>query len=112
MVSVNNPLFQILMGERYIITKGEAPINSKLIDEKNGVKVYEKEDVLPIGYASSHILSTSDFNKLNYPNNTISLLNNIVVDDESSNSIVSDLKDTAIDFTVESTNDVTYEEIV
>jgi len=110
MVSVNNPLFQILMGERYIITKGEAPINSKLIDEKNGVKVYEKEDVLPIGYASSHILSTSDFNKLNYPNNTISLLNNIVVDDESSNSIVSDLKDTAIDFTVESTNDVTYEE--
>ncbi len=109
MVSVNNPLFQILMGERYIITKGEAPLNARLIDEENGVKVYEKGDVLPIGYASSHILSTSDFKKLKYPNNTISLLNNIVVDDDSSDSVVSDLKDTNLDFTVESTKDVTYE---
>lgn len=109
MVSVNNPLFQILMGERYIITKGEAPLNAKLIKEDSGVRVYEKEDVLPIVYASSHILSIREFNKLNYPNNTISLLNNIVVDDDSSNSIVSDLKDTNLDFTVESTKDVTYE---
>lgn len=109
MVSVNNPLFQILMGERYIITKDEAPLNAKLIDEQSGVKLYEKEDVLPIGYASSHILSTKDFNKLNYPNNTISLLNNIVVDDNSSDSVVSNLKDTTIDFSVESTKDVKYE---
>lgn len=109
MVAVNNPLFQILMGDRYIITKGEPPLNSKLIASKNGVMVYEREDVLPIGYASSHILNTKDFNKLKYPNTTISLLNNIVVDDESSNSIISDLKDINIDYQVESTKDVTYE---
>ncbi len=109
MVSVNNPLFQILMGERYIITKGEAPINAKLINQKNGVKVYQKDDVLPIGYASSHILSNSDFKKLKYPNNTISLLNNIVVDDTTSNSVVSNLKDTTLDYKVLSTKDVKYE---
>jgi uncharacterized membrane protein YfhO len=109
MVSVNNPLFQILMGERYIIAKEEVPLNARLIKEQSGVKVYEKEDVLPIGYASSHILSTSEFNKLNYPNNTISLINNIIVDDVSSNSIVSDLKNTNLDFTVESIKDATFE---
>ena len=109
MVAVNNPLFQILMGDRYIITKGEVPLNSKLIATKDGVMVYERDDVLPIGYASSHILSTRDFNKLKYPNTTVSLLNNIVVDDESRNSIISDLKDTTLDYQVESIKDVTYE---
>lgn len=108
MVSVNNPLFQMFMGEKYIITKGNEPLNSTLIKEQNGVKFYRKDDVLPIGYATNRVLDYKEFNKLSYPNNILALLNNIVVNGNSSNSKISDIKNTVLDYNVISTNGVKY----
>lgn len=109
MVSVNNPLFQIFMGEKYIITKGEAPLNSSLITEKDNVRFYRKDDVLPIGYSTNRILDYRTFNQLSYPNTVLSLLNNIIVNDESSNSQISNLKNTKLDYSIIKVDGVKYQ---
>jgi uncharacterized membrane protein YfhO len=109
MVPVNNPLFQILMGHKYVIPKDSAVENATLLKEKNGIRIYSKKDVLPIGYASNHILSVADFGKLTYPNNVIALLNNVVVGDTSSNSITTDIKEERVDYDVLKTKDIIYQ---
>lgn len=76
--SSDNILSQNILGEKYIITKHENK-NLELIKEKNGIKLYKNHNVLPLGYATSNIISENTFNNLNYPTNIIALLNNIVI---------------------------------
>lgn len=73
-----HPLFQILFGEKYLITKENKVIDGNKIYQKGDVKVYEKDHVLPIGYATSHFVKESFFEKLDYPNTILTLLGNIV----------------------------------
>lgn len=76
--SSDNILSQMILGEKYIITKNENK-NLKLIKEKNGIKLYKNHNVLPIGYTTPNIISENNFNNLKYPTNIIELLDNIIV---------------------------------
>lgn len=72
-----HPLFQILFGEKYLITKENKVVDGKKIYEKGNIKVYEKDHVLPIGYATSHFIKESFFEKLQYPNTIFPLLGSV-----------------------------------
>ena len=77
--SSSNPIFRIMMGEKYIITTKEEKGLEKIY-EKGNVKVFLNNNVLPIGYATSDIGDVSD----SYPNNVITNIgrvgNNLVSD--------------------------------
>lgn len=73
-----HPLFQILFGEKYLITKENKEINGKKIYEKGNIKVFEKEPVLPIAYATNHFISASFFERLEYPNTIFAYLGSVI----------------------------------
>ncbi len=77
--SSTNPLSQIYLNEKYVITKDDLSQNLELIKEKNNIKLYKNNNTLPLGYATNQIISTSQFNSLTYPNNLIAPLNNIII---------------------------------
>lgn len=78
-----NLLSQIILNEKYIITKDTLGTNLELLQEKNGIKLYRNNNTLPIGYATNQLISTKQFQTLTYPNNTIALLNNIIIKKEN-----------------------------
>ena len=86
----NNLLYQIYMGEKYIITKNKANLGYELIKESDNYNIYKNTNLLPIGYASSEILNFEEYKKLNYPYNVEALLNKIIVGKPSSELTYSD----------------------
>lgn len=76
--SSNNIITQMLLGEKYIVTS--STLDLELIKEMNGIKLYKNSFVLPIGYASNNLIGYDEYDKLNYPDNVICMLKNIVVD--------------------------------
>lgn len=78
-----NLLSQMILNEKYIITKDTLGIDLELIKEKNGIKLYKNNQVLPLGYATNQVISNKQFKKISYPNNIITLLNNIILKDDN-----------------------------
>ncbi len=79
----NNIISQILLNEKYILTDSTLGLDYELIKEKKGVKLYKNNNTLPLGYASNHLLNLQDYNNLTYPNNALTLLNYIVINDKN-----------------------------
>lgn len=77
---ISNPIFNIMFGNKYYLTKEKAPIGYKKISQEKDIKMYKNDDVFTLGYASNNLMSLKDFNKLSYPYNIEALLNNIVID--------------------------------
>ena len=77
----NDILFQTFMGVKYIYTKGKVPIGYTKISEN----IYKNDNVMPVLYGTSNIISDSDFKNLEYPNNISALLSGAVVKNEKSN---------------------------
>lgn len=78
-----NLLSQTLLNEKYIITKDNLSPNLKLIKEQNNVKLYLNNNALPLVYATNQIISTNQYQNIPYPNNIITLLNNIIIEDNT-----------------------------
>jgi uncharacterized membrane protein YfhO len=83
----SNPLFQMFMGEKYVISSDIEPYLSTEIYATDNLKVYELKHVLPIGYARSNVISKSEYETLSYPNNVLTLLSGIVADSGSGDTI-------------------------
>jgi len=77
--STKNILFDILMGNKYVITDQAAPIGYDLVETNGNASVYKNDNVFPLGYATDKVMSESDFDALEYPYTSEALLNNIVV---------------------------------
>lgn len=75
-----NLISNTLLNEKYIITKNNLSPNLNLIKEQNNVKLYKNDTALPLGYATNKIISNNQYKTIPYPNNIISLLNNIIID--------------------------------
>ncbi len=90
--STNNLLYQMYIGEKYIITRNAPNLGYKLIKDTKDYQIYENTNVLPIGYASDKLLNYDSYKKLSYPYNIESLLNSIVVNSESTSDYVSNIK--------------------
>lgn len=78
-----NILFNTYTSTKYMITNTGVPIGYKNIENSN---VYINDDVLPIGYATSKILSKEKFDSLDYPEKAYSLVTNVVIDKDEYNS--------------------------
>lgn len=80
----NNLLYQIFMGEKYIITKNKPNLGYELIDDTKNYQIYHNTNVLPIGYSTNKVLDKEIYAELKYPYNVEALLNYIVVDNSNS----------------------------
>lgn len=83
MSRTKNPFFNSYMGNKYWITKsdgGYIPENAELIDENNQLSIYEMSGTLPVGYATSRLMSLDEFETLAYPERMEALLLYTVVD--------------------------------
>lgn len=86
--SSNNILFQMYMGDKYIYSKENYDSIYEKIYSNENVNIYKNDYVLPVGYATSRIVNKDDFDKLNYPDNVINLLGNVVTDEETNMDII------------------------
>lgn len=76
----DNLLYQIYMGGKYLYS------DSDMIGYKKiGNFMYQNDDVFPVLYASNHLLSLEEFEKLPYPERVFTLLQNTVIEGESRN---------------------------
>lgn len=107
----NSIMFQTLMGVKYVLgSDGNIPIGYSLIRGDKSIGVYENDNVFPLGYVSSSLLSSSDFSKLEYPFNTEALLNNIVVDKTVKSNYVSNIKLDTIGYQPVTSKDISISE--
>ena len=74
-----NPIFQKLMGVKYIVSEQDIPGYEKIKEN-----VYENPGVYPIVYATSQYLSEEDYNTLEFPYNQTAFLDFAVVKNRSS----------------------------
>ena len=74
-----NPIFQKLMGIKYIVSEQDIP-GYKEIKEN----IYENSDVYPVAYVTSQYLSEEDYNTLEFPYNQTAFLDFAVVKNRSS----------------------------
>ena len=84
-----NILFNTYTSTKYMITNTGVPIGYKNIENSN---VYVNDDVLPIGYATSRILSKEKFDSLDYPEKAYSLVTNVVIDKDGYDSHINRTK--------------------
>ena len=98
--SNNNVLFNIFHGQKYLINKNCKELQGyNYVDKINNICIYQNENVLPIGYASSNVMGEEEYSKIPYPYNVEYLLNNIVVEREAKTDFVSNIK--KIDYDLE-----------
>lgn len=80
----NNYIFQELMGVRYLYTnKNYTPYGYKTVYENGKIRLLENENVLPIAYATSNVISEQNFNELTYPNSLDALYRYTIVNNSS-----------------------------
>lgn len=76
----NNTLFSSLMGVKYVVSDKDAPVGYEFMEKKGEYSVYINKNAFPIAYASSSLMSLSQFQNLDSINQSIALLKNVVVD--------------------------------
>ena len=76
----DNILFDIYMGNKYIICSETDRLGLEIVSEQNGLFLCQNKDALPMAYLSSRTMSREQFNKLEYPYNAEALLNYVIVD--------------------------------
>ena len=108
--SSNDILFQIYMGEKYIITKNKYNNFYEKVKETNNYNIYKNNYVLPIGYATSNIINEKEFNKLSSFDRDFNLLGNIITNEKTSKKIIK-LDKIDLDYNVESINGIKYKKI-
>lgn len=75
---IENPIFNIMFGNKYYLTTTKAPVGYTKIKQQKDIKLYTNDDVFTLGYATNNIMNEKDYNKLKYPYNNLALLNNII----------------------------------
>ena len=89
----NNILFETLMGIKYVNTNQDAPIGYHKV--KSGI--YMNNNVLPLGYATNHLLHENDYLKLSHPYQLDTILYNIITT-KTANAIASKIKPISLDY--------------
>lgn len=80
--SSNNLLFNTFMGVKYLYSSYDPGLGYELVSDN----VYVNENVFPLIYASNNIMSEEEFEQYDYPYQMEVLLNNVVIDGNSSNA--------------------------
>lgn len=104
-----NPFFSSYMGNRYLfvdnksIAKGRVsvPYGYKEVKREDNITLYENDDVLPLGYASANLMSTTQYKGLAYPYNMKALMDYTIVDDELPDVSIGGIEDKGVDLAYE-----------
>lgn len=98
----NNIMYQTFMGVKYAITKMEPSIGYQMVTKhKNSkAKVYQNDSVLPIGYATNHILNEKEFDLLTYPFTNQALIGQAIVKKNTKNKIENQITEISPTFQV------------
>ena len=75
---IKNNLFESLMGVKYLVTDRAPSLGYKLYKDYGEYQVYINKNYLPIGYATSDVMSLNDYKKLDFPDNLWSLMGKAV----------------------------------
>lgn len=97
-ISTKNIMSDMINGNKYIISRSKPLHGYELINSVEGVNVYLNENVLPLGFATSNIMSYEDFNDLSNPVRQEAMLKTIIADAKSNNDFVTNVKPTTLDF--------------
>jgi len=92
-----NILFNTYMGMKYLITNSMVPIGYSNIKDSN---IYINENVFPIGYSTSDLMSKDDYDELSYPYNMHALISNIIINGETESSFKSKVREETIKYTI------------
>lgn len=84
----NNLLKAILENNKYIITKNKPLIGYKQVSNKDGIYTYKNENTLPLGFATSNVMSYEDYELLEKQTQQEALLNVIVADTVTNNNFI------------------------
>ena len=107
-ISSNNILFQMYMGEKYIITPNTYDRFYNKINQIEDINVYRNDYVLPIGYATSSKISENDFDMLSFPDDVVNMLGGVITENETNKTIIKSKKLTKEDFTIEDSFNLEY----
>ena len=77
----SNGLFESYMGVKYLITDEKAPLGYKVWKSYGDYTVYVNENALPLGYVTDRVLSERDYDNLKFPDDSLSLIGNVVAED-------------------------------
>ena len=101
-----NPFFQYLMGVRYLQAEEELlPAGYEIRQERDGQVLAENEDVLPLAYASTALMSEEEFSSLSFPETLDALTSHTVVDTAAESGFSSQIRAVSLDYQVESVPD-------
>lgn len=75
----NNIMFNTYMGMKYVVDDKTSSIGYEKIDNSN---IYVNENVFPIGYATSSLMSEEYYEKLSYPDKSYALISHVIVDSD------------------------------
>ena len=99
----NDILFQMFMGVKYIYSsKNIIPIGYKKICKN----IYSNDNVKPLFYGTSSLTDEKIFKELNYPYNIGTLLNSVVVKNNSTKDITNSIKEIKLDYEIEKQRNV------
>ncbi len=102
----NNIFYNFYMGNKYLLNSS----NGIMGYEKIYDGIYRNEDVLPIGYSTSKIMSLDEYKSLNYFEKLDAYLNYAIVDGDYSDSYVKKVKDYVPDYNVLESKNLSIEE--
>lgn len=79
-----NPFFQYLMGVRYLeANENVLPVGYEIRQQKGYAVLAEREDVLPLCYGTTELLSEAAYRKLQFPDNLEALTAKSIVAEDS-----------------------------
>ena len=102
----NNIFYNFYMGNKYLLNSSNNMLGYEKIDDG----IYRNEDVLPIGYSTSKIMSLDEYKSLNYFEKLDAYLNYAIVDGDYSDSYVKEVKDYVPDYNVLESKNLSIEE--
>lgn len=100
-----NPFFYYYMGKKYLFVKNtdvrnsskNIPYGYKEIKREDSITLFENENVMPVGFASSNLMSSSQYDKLVYPYNMKALMDYTVVNENIPDVSVDGIEDIGSD---------------
>lgn len=84
----NNLIKSVLENNKYIISKNKPLIGYKQVSNIDNIYVYQNENTLPLGFATSSVMSYEDYELLEKQTQQEALLNVIVADTVTNNNFI------------------------
>ncbi|MDD3392547.1 MAG: YfhO family protein, partial [Bacilli bacterium] len=96
--TTDNILFQTYMGVKYVMTTDENLLGYSLIANDENNNIYQNNNVFPLGYVTSKIINTSDFEELTYPYTVSAIMSSAITDDNTNYDFVSSIEEINLDY--------------